>query len=313
MPKGKINRLINFSMNLYVALRSHTRNISRGLPKLDINPIVTYDNAETNKKLIYKENINKSFVYRWTNKINGKTYLGSTSNAKSRLQTYYDQYSLNITNMPIYKAILKYGHSNFIFDIIEYCEPQDIIQREQYYLDHFDFDYNILEKANSSLGYKHTSKTIEKLKGRKNLLGYKHTEETLAILRESQINKTHSVENKQKMREIWAERKLNSDSKNTLLTSNLAETCKGSLSVVNNAEKERKKIKGKIVVVTNIDNNLFTEYLSISEAALALNITRATLRTYIKNKTVFNIFKQDPSVKKNGVLKEKFLITFKEG
>jgi group I intron endonuclease len=104
--------------------------------------------------------------------------------------------------MPIYKAILKYGHSNFIFDIIEYCDTHNVIQREQYYLDHFDFDYNVLEKANSSLGYKHTNETLAKMKGRKNVLGYKHSLETIAKLREYQTNKTHTVESKNKMREI---------------------------------------------------------------------------------------------------------------
>jgi group I intron endonuclease len=104
--------------------------------------------------------------------------------------------------MPIYKALLKYGHSNFIFDIIEFCEPKDAIQREQYYLDHFDFDYNVLEKAKSSLGYKHTKQTLAKMKGRKNLLGYKHNMETINKLRKNQLNKKHSVENLNKMREI---------------------------------------------------------------------------------------------------------------
>lgn len=281
--------------------RIFTRNLSRGLPKFTNSSVISYNNAEEKKSLIFKENVKKSFVYRWINKINGKDYLGSTSNAKSRLSTYYDRYSLNLTDMPIYKAILKYGHSNFIFEIIEYCEPQEAIQREQYYLDLFDFDYNILEKANSSLGYKHTSETISKMKGRKNLLGYKHTEETLAKLRENQTNKNHSVEKKEKMRTVWAERKLNSSlnlndstQENNLLT----------------PHKERKKIKGKIVVVTNIETNVSAEYISISEAALALNVTRTTLRSYIKNKTVFNILIQDPSG--NGTIKDKILITVKE-
>ena len=72
----------------------------------------------------------------------------------------------------------------------------------------------------------------------------------------------------------------------------------------------RKKIKGKTVVLTNIETNTATEYISISEAALALNVTRTTLRTYIKNKTVFVLLKQDPSG--NGILKENYLITIKE-
>ena len=60
-------------------------------------------------------------------------------------------------------------------------------------------------------------------------------------------------------------------------------------------------------MVTNIETNKTTEYISISEAAIALNITRTTLRTYIKNKTVFVLIKQDGNV----LVKENFLITVK--
>jgi hypothetical protein len=76
------------------------------------------------------------------------------------------------------------------------------------------------------------------------------------------------------------------------------------------AATSRKKIKGKIVVTTNIETNVSTEYISISEAASALNITRTTLRAYIKNKTVLNILKQNPSQK--GIIKEQILITIKD-
>lgn len=287
MPK--ITNSSNLSLNL-----TFTRNLSRGLPKLILNPVASYNNTARSttvyatKKLIFKENINKSFVYRWINKINNKEYLGSTSNAKSRLSTYYDKNSLKLANMPIYNAILKYGHSNFIFEIIEYCEPGDAIQREQHYLDNFDFEYNILEKANSLLGYKHTLETLTKMKGRKNALGYKHTLETLAKLRELQTGKNHSEESMEKMREVWAERKLQSNA-NSVPT------------------KISTKV-GKTIVVTNIENNSTSEYISISEAALALNVTRTTLRNYIKNQTIFHLLK--PS--ENGILKEKCLITVKD-
>lgn len=116
--------------------------------------------------------------------LNGKEYLGSTSSAKRRLNTYYDLKTLGEVNMPIYNAILKHGHENFIFEIIEYCLPEDTIKREQYYLDNFDFEYNVLAKADSLAGYKHTAETLAKFKGRQNLLGYKHLPETLEMLRE---------------------------------------------------------------------------------------------------------------------------------
>ena len=37
--------------------------------------------------------------------------------------------------MSIYKALLKYGYSGFQLEILEYCKPEDAIEREQYFID----------------------------------------------------------------------------------------------------------------------------------------------------------------------------------
>lgn len=47
---------------------------------------------------------------------------------------------------------------------MEYCSPENYIKREQYYLDRIKPEYNILKIARSSLGFKHSEETIEKLK-----------------------------------------------------------------------------------------------------------------------------------------------------
>jgi len=274
-----------------------TRSLYRGLPKLTITPAVSYKNAKINKSLIFKDNKDKAFVYRWINKLNGKEYLGSTSSAKRRLNTYYDLKTLGEVNMPIYNAILKHGHENFIFEIIEYCLSEDTIaqKREQYYLDNFDFEYNVLANANSLAGYKHTAETLAKFKGRQNLLGFKHLAETLEMLREINTGKVHTEEAKEVMRNSWAQRKLKSD--------NL------ELDLLNEIIPSKSKKKGgKIVVITNIATTAATEYKSISEAATVLNLTRVTLRKYIKNKEIFNMLKESDS----GLVKEKYLITLKD-
>lgn len=96
------------------------------------------------------------------------------------------------------------------------------------------------------------------------------------------------------MREQWAIRKLDLNP---------------SVEDNNNLLSSRKKIKGTLVVTTNVETNLSTEYLSISEAAKALNVTRTTLRTYIKNNKEVIFLKRvgDETVK------EKYLVTVKEG
>jgi len=86
------------------------------------------------------------------------------------------------------------------------------LEREQYYLDKYEPEYNILSLATSSLGFKHTPDTKEKMRekalGRKhslevrermsdnrkgdkaNFYGKKHSPENLANLREKAQNRT---------------------------------------------------------------------------------------------------------------------------
>jgi group I intron endonuclease len=60
--------------------------------------------------------------------------------------------------------LLKHGHNNFTLEILEYCIPDELIKREQYYLDLIKPEYNILKNAYSLLGFKHSDETIAKLK-----------------------------------------------------------------------------------------------------------------------------------------------------
>ena len=66
--------------------------------------------------------------------------------------------------MNINKALLKYGYSGFKLDILEYCNKDEAVAREQYYLDLLNPEYNILKKAGSTLGFRHSDETIAKLK-----------------------------------------------------------------------------------------------------------------------------------------------------
>ena len=66
--------------------------------------------------------------------------------------------------MYIYRALLKYGHSKFSIEILEHCDSNCILKREQYYMDLLKPKYNILEIAGSPIGYKHTQEAIDKIR-----------------------------------------------------------------------------------------------------------------------------------------------------
>lgn len=121
-------------------------------------PVKIYPNANKYKNIILKENYSKSGIYRWTNLINGKSYIGSAKCLKTRLNVYYSpgnmNRQLNKGVSIIYRAILKNGLSNFNLDILQYCELNMLTEREQYYIDLLNPEYNILKRAGSRLGHK---------------------------------------------------------------------------------------------------------------------------------------------------------------
>ena len=113
---------------------------------------------------ILTENRKKVAVYRWVNKVNGNIYIGSSTNLHVRMYTYFSLRSLAKSNRPIDRALLKHGFSNFRLEILEYCSHEDVLKREQYYLDLYKPQYNIATIAGSTLGYKHSQESLEKMR-----------------------------------------------------------------------------------------------------------------------------------------------------
>lgn len=81
-----------------------------------------------------------------------------------RFYTYYNLRSLAKSNRPMERALLKYGFSNFSLEILEYCNSENLLKREQHYLDTLKPKYNIVEVAGSTLGYKHTEESLKKMR-----------------------------------------------------------------------------------------------------------------------------------------------------
>jgi group I intron endonuclease len=128
-----------------------------------IAPVKIYENADTMKRQMSLENKGKSGIYRWINTLNGKTYIGSSVNISRRLKDYYSLSYLEKSEMAICLALLKYGYSNFSFEILEYCDKSVLIEREQYYFNLFEPQYNILKIAGSRFGLNHSEETRKKI------------------------------------------------------------------------------------------------------------------------------------------------------
>lgn len=90
-------------------------------------------------------------VYKITNLVNGKIYVGSSKDIKNRWYQHKKQLNEGTHGNPHLQNVWdKYKEKNFKFEIIEECSPELQFEREQYYLNILNpFDdngYNIVRQ-----------------------------------------------------------------------------------------------------------------------------------------------------------------------
>jgi len=190
-------RLISFSAYHSFATFVPIQSYSSSSPSRVV-PEISYSNADTLKESILNENKSKSGIYRFTNTINGKSYIGSAINLSYRFHQYYSYKFLSTylssRKSYIYSSLLKNGYSNFKLEILEYCKASDVIAREQFYITSLCPEYNILQTAGSRFGSKHTVEAKAKMsvvkKGKPSMfLGKEHSEESKKKLSLSTLSK----------------------------------------------------------------------------------------------------------------------------
>jgi group I intron endonuclease len=209
-------------------------------------PVITYSNIEIKKPLIYKDNTNKSGVYRIVNNLNGKSYVGSSISLSNRFRFYYCLSCIKRVvgkeSSAIYSAILKYGYSNFNLDILEYCELDILICREQYYINLLKPEYNILKIASSRFGHKLS----------------KETKIAISISLRSRIISNTFKLNKKKI---------------------IKSTISNRPKIITSDTKIKLSLRGQGVCVKVFDksNNLVNKFSTIRKAALHYGVTSSTI------------------------------------
>lgn len=73
---------------------------------------------------------NNKALYKITNKINGKVYIGQTIHPDKRWWEHCNRAENGLDNYPIHCAIKKYGKENFDFEILEWSEDYNNRERE---------------------------------------------------------------------------------------------------------------------------------------------------------------------------------------
>ncbi len=85
----------------------------------------------------------KSGIYKITNLVNSKIYVGSSINIYNRRHTHTTKLNKNIhSSRHLQSSYNKYGRHNFLFEVIEYCSKEVLTEREQYWIDALKPEYN---------------------------------------------------------------------------------------------------------------------------------------------------------------------------
>ena len=123
-------------------------------------------------------------IYTIKNIINGNCYVGSTVNVSHRFGKHRRALTRGVhPNHYLQNAWNKYGENSFTFNVVELAgSKQEMIDREQYYINTLVGLYNLSPTAGSTLGVKLKESTRRKMSiarvGEKNsFFGKTHTKE----------------------------------------------------------------------------------------------------------------------------------------
>lgn len=154
-------------------------------------------------------------VYLISNNVNGKCYVGSSIHLTQRRKEHFSKLMHNKHgNAHLQNAYNKYGREAFEFEILETLSIDDnikenLLKREQFWIDNLKPEYNILLVAGSSLGYHHSDGTKQKIS--KSTTGVKKSEEHAKHIREGQKGRVFTEDHKKKLSEAAKRRKRQSN------------------------------------------------------------------------------------------------------
>lgn len=146
-------------------------------------------------------------IYKIINTENGKFYIGSSVNVEFRILKHLSHLRRNVhRNAHLQAAFNRYGEDAFDFQLMEICQREQLLEREQHYIDTLRPDYNVCLVAGNTLGYKHTDQAKAKMSmqriGTKRRVGVRHSEETRKLLSQLASQRKMSDAHRARMSEV---------------------------------------------------------------------------------------------------------------
>jgi len=223
------------------------------------------------------------YIYKATNKINGKSYIGQTINYKNRLWQHRRCYEKE--DCKFHDAIKEFGFDNFEWEVIETCERKEEADNlERKYIELFDSYRNGYNENKGSVGG-HNAKSIVCL----NLNGdFIKRYDSAADAEKDGFNNVNVL--------LCCKNKLKT-CKNHLFMFEEDYDANGAREYIKPASTSRKK-----VVQCDLEGNLIARYDSVQEASEKSGANRTTIsgvlsKTYKSANGLIFVYEDDFPIK----------------
>ena len=220
-------------------------------------------------------------IYKWTSP-SGKSYIGQSVNLENRKQDFITNKLYTTKNKRsltvIDKARKKYpDFEQWYYEILEFCEPNELNYREQYYIKLFDtFKNGYNETSGGGQNTEISDETKEKLrqanigknKGKTPWnKGKTHSDETKEKMRQGHLGKTLSDEHKEKIGKGHLGKTLSDETKEKIGKAHFGKTTwiKGKTHSDETKEKMRKAKHSKQVDQYSLDDVFIQSFVSLSD------------------------------------------------
>jgi len=209
-------------------------------------------------------------IYKITNRINGKSYIGQSNNIDRRFREHTNKKSE--LNLSIKRAVKKYGKENFDLEILETIDIPNrdkLNELEMYYISLHKPEYNRTFGGSGQMGMFASDKTKELLrKSGKEQWNNKTDEEKNKILKnfkKTEIGHKVSIETREKLRLANIGKKATEETKNKMRQSMLNKKLNGYV-------RDNKKWYKRVVI---IETNM--EFESVKECAYYIGVIPASV------------------------------------
>lgn len=187
-------------------------------------------------------------VYKITNKVTGKVYIGITNQGAGARYRHHWYEARTGEPAPIHRSMAKYGEENFTLEIIDFAETyEELKEKEKYWIKQYD-------SMNREKGYNLTE-------GGDGTFGRLHSEETKEKIRQKAIGRKASEETKKKMSEAQKKYK---------------DMHKAHADAI-------RSLNQKAIVVYDLEGNIVEEFDTTKECAEKYNVTSTTVKYYCRS------------------------------